>query len=259
MRKLKSLIEVPYVTRLKVQVLRFNMNLISSRQRVPRPSYQFRLKFGRSGKGSFTEKGKIIDRASLSSAPESTSSKLHYEPCLFTVACTQTELTNSGKIGKFGKGSSTEKAKIVDRGSLCSEPESTGCKLQCEPYVFSVVCSQKNLSISENNLGDQAKDRSPKKVRSLIEIPYVALQKVQFPSFNINLFSSPQRDPSPSSPFWGNLGGQVKGRSQKKAKIVDRASLSSAPESTCSKLQYDPFLFSVACSQTQLYISGEFG
>ena len=29
-RKLKSLIEVPYVTRLKIQVLRFNMILISS-------------------------------------------------------------------------------------------------------------------------------------------------------------------------------------------------------------------------------------
>ena len=28
--KLKSLIELPYVTRLKVHVLRFNMNLISS-------------------------------------------------------------------------------------------------------------------------------------------------------------------------------------------------------------------------------------
>ena len=28
--KVKSLTEVPYVTRLKVQVLRFNMNLISS-------------------------------------------------------------------------------------------------------------------------------------------------------------------------------------------------------------------------------------
>ena len=36
--KVKSLIEVPYLTRLKVQVLRFNMNLILSRQCVPRPS-----------------------------------------------------------------------------------------------------------------------------------------------------------------------------------------------------------------------------
>ena len=37
--------------------------------------------------------------------------------------------------------SSNEKAKIVDRGSLCSEPESTGCKLQYDPDPFSVACS----------------------------------------------------------------------------------------------------------------------
>ena len=37
-RKLKSLIEIPYVTRLKVQVLSLNINLISSLERGPRPS-----------------------------------------------------------------------------------------------------------------------------------------------------------------------------------------------------------------------------
>ena len=37
--------------------------------------------------------------------------------------------------------------------------------------------------------------------------------------------------------FEETLGDQVKGRSQKKAKIIDRASLSSAPESTSFKLQ----------------------
>ena len=97
-------------------------------------------------------------------------------------------------------------------------------------------------------MGDQVKGRSPEKVKSLIEVPYVALLKVKFPSFNMNLFSSQQRDPSPSSPFRGNLGDHVKGRSHKKAKIFDRASLSSAPEGTNSKLEYEPCLFSVACS-----------
>ena len=87
-KKLKSLIEVTYVVHLKVQVLSFNMNLVSYPWRVPRPSYPFQ-----------------------------------------------------GEIGIFGKGSSTEKDKIVDRGSLCSEPESTGCKLQYDPYLFSVGCS----------------------------------------------------------------------------------------------------------------------
>ena len=45
-KKLKSLIEVPYVVHMKVQVLNFNMNLIFSPWRVPRPCYTFREKFG---------------------------------------------------------------------------------------------------------------------------------------------------------------------------------------------------------------------
>ena len=61
-KKLKSLMNVPYVAYLKVQVLSFNVNLISSPLRIPWPSYPFRGKLGRSGKGSFTEKAKIVDR-----------------------------------------------------------------------------------------------------------------------------------------------------------------------------------------------------
>ena len=38
-------------------------------------------------------------------------------------------------------GSNTEKPNIVDRGSLCSAHESTGSKLQHEPYLLSVPCS----------------------------------------------------------------------------------------------------------------------
>ena len=45
-KNLKSLIEVSNVAYLKVQVLSFNMNLISSPYRVPRPSYLFGGKFG---------------------------------------------------------------------------------------------------------------------------------------------------------------------------------------------------------------------
>ena len=87
-RKLKSLIEVPYVALLKVKTL-----------------------------------------------------KLQYEPCLFSEACSRTKLSMSVKIWRSGKESFTEKAKIVDRGSICSTPESTGSKLQYEPYLFSVACS----------------------------------------------------------------------------------------------------------------------
>ena len=86
---------------------------------------------------SSNEKAKIVDRGSLCNKPESTGSKVQYEPYLFSVACSQTELSISGKTWRSGKGSFTEKAKIVDSGSLCSVPENTGSKLQYEPYLFS--------------------------------------------------------------------------------------------------------------------------
>ena len=97
-RKVKSLVEIPYVTRLNVQVLKFNMNLISSWKRVPRPSYPFRGKFGDQVKGSFTEKAKIVDCVSLCSAPKNTGSKLQYEPYLFSIAGSWTKLSISWKI-----------------------------------------------------------------------------------------------------------------------------------------------------------------
>ena len=55
--------------------------------------------------------------------------------------------------------------------------------------------------------------------------------------------------------FGETLGDQVKGRSPKKSKIVNSGSQCSPRESTCSKLQYDPDLTSVACSNTELSIS----
>ena len=77
-KKLKSLIGVNYAVHVKVHLLSFNMILISSAWRVPIPSYPFLGNFGRSGKGSFTEKAKnvnIVKRVSLCSAAEMTGSK----------------------------------------------------------------------------------------------------------------------------------------------------------------------------------------
>ena len=68
-------------------------------------------------------------------------------------------------------------------------------------------------------LGDQVKARTPKKLKSLIRVPRVDDVKVH-----------------------------VLGLYTEKAKIVDRVFLCSAHESTGSKLQYEPYLFSVACS-----------
>ena len=44
---------------------------------------------------------KIVDRGSHCIAPEYTGSKLQYELHLFAVACSQTELSISGKIWEF--------------------------------------------------------------------------------------------------------------------------------------------------------------
>ena len=81
--------------------------------------------------------------------------------------------------------------------------------------------------------------------------------KVHVLSFNMILISFPWRVPRRSYPFVGNFGSSGKGSLTRKLKIVNRGSLSIARESTCSKLQYDPYLISVACSKTELPILGE--
>ena len=256
---------------------------------------------------------------------ESTCSKIQYDHYLISVACSWTELSNSERFWRSGKGSFTEKAKIVDGRSVGSTPESTYFKLhydpylipvacsqtelcQYEPYIFSVACSQTKLSFSEKILGEQVKGRSPKKLKLLIADPYVAHLIAQVLSFNMNLISSPQRDPRPnysfgeclgdeencrspkklkslievpyvahlklqvlnfnmnlifspqrvhrpSYPFPGKFGRSGKGSFTEKANIIDKGSQCSTLESTGCKLESEPCLFSVECSQTKLYIS----
>ena len=60
-KNLEALIEVPNVVHVKAHVLSFNMILISSPLRVLRPSYPFRRNIGRSVRGSFTERAKIVN------------------------------------------------------------------------------------------------------------------------------------------------------------------------------------------------------
>ena len=97
-------------------------------------------------------------------------------------------------------------------------------------------------------LGDPVKGRSPKKLETLIEVPNVVHVKVHVQSFNMNLISSPQRIPRPSFPLRGKFGRTGIGSSNEEALIVYGASLCNVPESTRSKLQYDPYLISVAFS-----------
>ena len=86
-KKLKLLFGVPDELHFKVKFFSYICILFSSPWRVPKLSFAFWEKIGRSGKGSFTEKAKIIDRGSICSVPENTGSKPQYEPFLFSVAC----------------------------------------------------------------------------------------------------------------------------------------------------------------------------
>ena len=69
-------------------------------------------------------------------------------------------------------------------------------------------------------MGDQVKGRSPKNLKSLIEVPNVGHVKVHVLSFNVILISSQQRVLTPSYPFRKDSGDKVKGCSPKKLKIL---------------------------------------
>ena len=138
---------------------------------------------------SFTEKAKIIDRGSICSAPERTGSELQCEPFLCSVACSKTELSFQQNFGRTVKGSFTVKLKsliVVPLAHLKVRVLSFNMNLISSPYPV----PRRSYSLG-GNLGDRENCRSPKKLKSLIEVPYVAHLKVQVLSFNVNLFSSP--------------------------------------------------------------------
>ena len=83
--------------------------------------------------------------------------------------------------------------------------------------------------------------------------------KVQGLSFNKNFISSAVCVPSPSPHVRYIITRLGKAAFTEKAKVVDSSSLCSSPESTGSNLQYDSYLVSVACSQTELSISENLG
>ena len=69
-------------------------------------------------------------------------------------------------------------------------------------------------------LGDQVKGRSPKKLKSLIEVPNVVDVKVHVLSFNMIHISSQQRVLTPSYPFLGKFVGYCKWSFTEKARTV---------------------------------------
>ena len=70
------------------------------------------------------------------------------------------------------------------------------------------------------NLGDQAKNRSPKKLKLLIEVPYVAHLKVQVLIFNMNFFLRRSMFLDRVIHFGKNLGDQGKCYSPKKLRSL---------------------------------------
>ena len=55
-------------------------------------------------------------------------------------------------------------------------------------------------------LGDQVKGRSPKELKSFVEVPNAVHVNVHVPSFNMILISSPQRVLTLSYPFRRKFG-----------------------------------------------------
>ena len=94
------------------------------------------------------EKAGNVNCCSQCSPRESTCCRLQYDSSLISVACSFPELSISVTFGRSGKGSFTEKANIVNRGSQCSPRESTCSKVQYDPYLISEACSYAELYIS---------------------------------------------------------------------------------------------------------------
>ena len=98
---------------MKVHAFGFNMILLSSTWRVPRPSYPLRSNFGREGKVSFSEKAKIAYCCSRCSPRERTCSKLQYDAYLICLECSYTELSISENLGDKVKDRFSKKLKIL--------------------------------------------------------------------------------------------------------------------------------------------------
>ena len=192
------------------------MILISSPQRVPRPSCPFRGKFGRRGKRSSNEKAEIVYRGSLCHAPDSTGSKVQYEPHLFSEACSQTELSISGKIWRSSAGQFTKKLK-----SLLGVPYVAHLKMQVLSCNMNLISSPQRAPRPSypfrGKFWRSGKGSFTEKLKSFKDLPYVLQVKEHVLSFNMILISFQQRLPRLSYPFQRNFGRSGKGSFTQKA------------------------------------------
>ena len=97
---------------------------------------QFGKNFGISGKGSFYDKEKIVDRGTLWFEAKTKVLRFNMILILFPLRVSWPSYLFPGKFGRSGKGSFSEKAKIVDRGSQWRALESTYFKLEYDPYLI---------------------------------------------------------------------------------------------------------------------------
>ena len=251
-KELKTFFEVPYVVDVKVHVLGFNMILVSSPQRDPTSSYPFRGNLGDQVKGRSTKKLK-----SLTEVPYVAHLKVQVLSFLFSFPqrVPRPSYPFQDKFRISGNVSFSKKLKLI-----IEVPYVVDVKVLVLSFnMILILSTQSVLTLSypfRGNLGDQVKGRSPKKLKTLIQVPYVAHLKVEVLSFNKNLIFSPQSVPRPSYPFREKFGRSGKESFTEEAKVFDRGSICSKPESTGSNLQYEPFVFSVAWSLTELSISG---
>ena len=97
-------------------------------------------------------------------------------------------------------------------------------------------------------MGDWVKDRSPKKLKLLIEVPYVAQLKVQVLIFNMNLFSSPFRVFSPCLFFREKVERSLNMLPPEKSSALVIEAQYRALLKIRVKLYSEHYLFSVECS-----------
>ena len=103
MKKLESLIEVPYVVHVKVHVLSFNIIHIHLRRVFLHRVIHFGENLGDKVKGRSPKKVKVLIEVPKVLSSESTCFYLQYYPSLISVPCSWTESSISEKLWEIRK------------------------------------------------------------------------------------------------------------------------------------------------------------
>ena len=129
-KKRKSLIEVPFLTHVKVHFLKLLIEVLYVAQGKVHVLGMFLDRvslFGKSLRDHINDRSpkKLKSLTGVSYVPQV---KVHV-------------LSFCSKFWRSGKVSFIVKAKIVNRGSICGTSESKCSKLQDDPYLIAIACS----------------------------------------------------------------------------------------------------------------------